>query len=498
VFERFTKHARRVVVLAQEDARRLNHAYIGTEHLLLGLTHDGVGLAAQVLASLGVTHEVVYRQVEELIGRGKEEPSGHIPFTPRVKTILELSLREAQQLGDDGIDTQHLLLGLISEGNGVAAKVLLKLKVDLKVLRARLIELTEPGVPLAEETAAPVRDQITQVTPLGRLRGLLTGGRGSTEPEPEPAAGSVARRAVARVYRNLEWDRPPGQSLTERARQGLLDPVTGREEQAGLLLEALCRRKRNNVLLIGESGVGKSALIHGLVHAIATNTAVPPRLSRAEVWQVEHTALWTARIRSGAGNQGGHVVLVVEDLDLLFGADAQGIGFAAASLYTLCQGDRPLIATITPSAYQTLEESRPLLAAKFLNIAIPAADAEETVAILTVLRGVYERYHGVTISDEAIAAAPALAAQRLPGRPLPGAAIDLIDAAGARLHVSGLGPDDRLIGEPKEDGAESEADAETGTEDEKGHQAEAEAAIVDVRLLNEIAREETGAPPRAA
>ena len=495
MFERFTKHARRVVVMAQEDARRLNHAYIGTEHLLLGLTHDGVGLAAQVLASLGVTHDVVYRQVEELIGRGKEEPSGHIPFTPRVKTILELSLREAQQLGDDGIDTQHLLLGLISEGNGVATKVLVKLKVDLKDLRARLIGLTEPGEPLAEETAAPVRDQITQVTPLGRLRGLLTGGRGSTEPEPEPVAGSVARRAVARVYRNLEWDRPPGQSLTERARQGLLDPVTGREEQAGLLLEALCRRKRNNVLLIGESGVGKSALIHGLVHAIGLNT-VPPRLSRAEVWQVEHAALWTARIRSGAANQGGNVVLVVEDLDLLLGADSQGVGFAAASLYTLCQGDRPLIATITPTAYRALEESRPLLAAKFLNIAIPAADAEETVAILTVLRGVYERYHGVTISDEAITAAPALAAQRLPGRPLPGAAIDLIDAAGARLHVAGLGPDDRLIGEPKEDGAESEADTETGTEDEMGYQAEA--VIVDVRLLNEIAREATDVPPRAA
>lgn len=490
MFERFTDRARRVVVLAQEDARELNHTSIGTEHLLLGLLHMNTGIAHQVLESFGVTHEAVYRLVDEFGEPSKRGPSGHMPFTSRAKTILELSLQESQLQGSAEIDTHHILLGLVREGHGVGMQILAKLGVEPQTVRSRVDDLTgyqttdlNPAdlptahTPLSEtpstenpstetQSTGPAREPIASATPLGRLRGLLTGSRVLGDPEP----AAQPRRTVARVSRNPEWDRPPGQNLTESGRMGLLDPVTGRETLTELLMEALCRRKRNNVLLIGESGVGKTALIGAIVGAIADGR-VPLRLAKAELWQVDHVALWTARVRTTAGQVSGNSVLVVEDLDLLLAADGPSTGFAAATLNAMCHSARQLIATITPTGHQALTANQPLLAAQFQCIDVPEAGTDETVAILTVLRDAYQKHHGVTITDEALAAAPALAARHLPGRRLPGAAIDLVDAAGARLQVAAVRSYD----------AEGSADQPPAT------------AVVDEQLLIAIADELTAA-----
>jgi ATP-dependent Clp protease ATP-binding subunit ClpC len=229
MFERFTDRARRVVVLAQEEARTLNHNYIGTEHVLLGLIHEGEGVAAKALESLGISLEAVRRQVEEIIGQGQQAPSGHIPFTPRAKKALELSLREALQLGHSSIGTEHILLGLIGEGEGVAAQVLVKLGADLD----------------------RVRQQVTR---------LLHGDQGK-----EPAAAGA--RSAAAPSTSLVLDQF-GRNLTAGAREGKLDPVIGREKEIERVMQVLCRRTKNNPVLVGEPGVGKTAVVEGLAQKI--------------------------------------------------------------------------------------------------------------------------------------------------------------------------------------------------------------------------------------
>ncbi|MEO9236713.1 MAG: Clp protease N-terminal domain-containing protein, partial [Jatrophihabitantaceae bacterium] len=224
MFERFTDRARRVVVLAQEEARMLNHNYIGTEHILLGLIHEGEGVAAKAMESLGISLEAVRQQVEEIIGQGQQAPSGHIPFTPRAKKVLELSLREALQLGHNYIGTEHILLGLIREGEGVAAQVLVKLGADLNRVRQQVIQL---------------------------LNGYQS---------KEPAGGNATEGAPST---SLVLDQF-GRNLTQAAREGKLDPVIGREKEIERLMQVLSRRTKNNPVLIGEPGVGKTAVVEGL------------------------------------------------------------------------------------------------------------------------------------------------------------------------------------------------------------------------------------------
>src|SRR5271170_3027586 len=227
MFERFTDRARRVVVLAQEEARMLNHNYIGTEHILLGLIHEGEGVAAKALESLGISLDAVRQQVEEIIGQGQQAPSGHIPFTPRAKKVLELSLREALQLGHNYIGTEHILLGLIREGEGVAAQVLVKLGADLSRVRQQVIQ-------------------------------LLSGYAGSKE------SGTASESAPST---SLVLDQF-GRNLTQAAREGKLDPVIGREKEIERVMQVLSRRTKNNPVLIGEPGVGKTAVVEGLAQAI--------------------------------------------------------------------------------------------------------------------------------------------------------------------------------------------------------------------------------------
>jgi ATP-dependent Clp protease ATP-binding subunit ClpC len=237
MFERFTDRARRVVVLAQEEARMLNHNYIGTEHILLGLIHEGEGVAAKALESLGIALEGVRQQVEEIIGQGQQAPSGHIPFTPRAKKVLELSLREALQLGHNYIGTEHILLGLIREGEGVAAQVLVKLGADLNRVRQQVLQLLS-GYQGTKEAGA---------------------GSGSGSSSSSPSEGGPSGSLVLDQF---------GRNLTQLAREKKLDPVIGREKEIERVMQVLSRRTKNNPVLIGEPGVGKTACVEGLAQAI--------------------------------------------------------------------------------------------------------------------------------------------------------------------------------------------------------------------------------------
>ena len=440
MFERFTDRARRVIVLAQENARLFKHNYIGSEHILLGLLNERTGIAARALESLGATHDAVARSLEEIVGTGRQELSGHIPFTPRAKKILELSTDEARTSGAGAVDTHHLLLGLLQEGEGAGPRILSHLGVAPDAVRDRVRDLVAERDAVWQPGSAGAG-----AGPLGKLRGLLPGGRGPDETdEPtdspvhagrlEPAlrsSGGVVK--ATKVSRSLHWDQLPGRNLSEDHRQGQDDPVVPRENLDVRLLEVLSRRSRNNALLVGESGVGKSALIRGLVDAVAGHR-VPSALDMTEVWQVDHAALRVAAIRDLGTRE--KVVVVVEELDPLLAADTPGQVYGAAALNSLCHSTRPVVGTISPAGYQELVTAQPLLAEQFERIVVPPADAAETVAILTGLREAYQSHHGVTITDEAIAAAPVLAAEYFPDRLMPVAALDLIDQAGARLQVA--------------------------------------------------------------
>ncbi len=257
MFERFTDRARRVVVLAQEEARLLNHNYIGTEHILLGLIHEGEGVAAKALESLGISLEAVRSQVEEIIGQGGSSPSGHIPFTPRAKKVLELSLREALQLGHNYIGTEHILLGLIREGEGVAAQVLVKLGADLSRVRQQVIQ-------------------------------LLSGYSGSGQGEKAGAATGQSSEQGAQSG-SLVLDQF-GRNLTQLAAEKKLDPVIGRERETERVMQVLSRRTKNNPVLVGEPGVGKTAIVEGLAQKIVTGD-VPETLQGKQLYTLDLGAL---------------------------------------------------------------------------------------------------------------------------------------------------------------------------------------------------------------
>jgi ATP-dependent Clp protease ATP-binding subunit ClpC len=413
VFERFTDRARRVVVLAQEEARLLNHNYIGTEHILLGLIHEGEGVAAKALESLGISLEAVRSQVEEIIGQGGSSPSGHIPFTPRAKKVLELSLREALQLGHNYIGTEHILLGLIREGEGVAAQVLVKLGADLSRVRQQVIQLLSGYSGPSSEKA-----------------GAATGG-GSSE------TGQSGSAVLDQFGRNL----------TQLARDKKLDPVIGRDREAERVMQVLSRRTKNNPVLIGEPGVGKTAIVEGLAQSIAAG-AVPETLEGKQLYTLDLGALVAGSRYRGDFEERlkkvlkeiktrGDIILFIDELHTLVGAGAAEGAIDAASILKpmLARGELQTIGATTLDEYRKHLEKDAALERRFQPIKVEEPSVAHTIEILKGLRDRYEAHHRVTITDQALVAAANLADRYIADRHLPDKAIDLIDEAGSRLRI---------------------------------------------------------------
>jgi len=412
MFERFTDRARRVVVLAQEEARMLNHNYIGTEHILLGLIHEGEGVAAKSLESLGISLEAVRSQVEEIIGQGQQAPSGHIPFTPRAKKVLELSLREALQLGHNYIGTEHILLGLIREGEGVAAQVLVKLGAELTRVRQQVIQLLSGYQ--GKETAE-----------------AGTGGRGGE-------AGNPSTSLVLDQF---------GRNLTAAAAEGKLDPVIGREKEIERVMQVLSRRTKNNPVLIGEPGVGKTAVVEGLAQAIV-NGDVPETLKDKQLYTLDLGSLvagsryrgdFEERLKKVLKeiNTRGDIILFIDELHNLVGAGAAEGAIDAASILkpALARGELQCIGATTLDEYRKYIEKDAALERRFQPVQVGEPTVEHTVEILKGLRDRYEAHHRVSITDDAIVAAATLADRYINDRYLPDKAIDLIDEAGARMRI---------------------------------------------------------------
>jgi ATP-dependent Clp protease ATP-binding subunit ClpC len=422
MFERFTDRARRVVVLAQEEARLLNHNYIGTEHILLGLIHEGEGVAAKALESLGISLEGVRSQVEEIIGQGGSSPSGHIPFTPRAKKVLELSLREALQLGHNYIGTEHILLGLIREGEGVAAQVLVKLGADLSRVRQQVIQLLS-GYSGQGGTGGG------QTASSGEKAGATSGGTGGETP-----SGSLVLDQF-------------GRNLTQLAKDKKLDPVIGRSRETERVMQVLSRRTKNNPVLIGEPGVGKTAIVEGLAQAIAADN-VPETLYQKQLYTLDLGALVAGSRYRGDFEERlkkvlkeirtrGDIILFIDEIHTLVGAGAAEGAIDAASILKpmLARGELQTIGATTLDEYRKYVEKDAALERRFQPVKVEEPTVAHTIEILKGLRDRYEQHHRVTITDQALIAAANLADRYISDRHLPDKAIDLIDEAGSRLRI---------------------------------------------------------------
>jgi len=425
MFERFTDRARRVVVLAQEEARLLNHNYIGTEHILLGLIHEGEGVAAKALESLGISLEAVRNQVEEIIGQGGSSPSGHIPFTPRAKKVLELSLREALQLGHNYIGTEHILLGLIREGEGVAAQVLVKLGADLSRVRQQVIQLLSgysgSGGGGGESSGSSGGS--------GDKAGATAGGSGG-----DSASGSLVLDQF-------------GRNLTQLAREKGLDPVIGRSRETERVMQILSRRTKNNPVLVGEPGVGKTAIVEGLAQSIAADN-VPETLHGKQLYTLDLGALVAGSRYRGDFEERlkkvlkeiktrGDIILFIDEIHTLVGAGAAEGAIDAASILKpmLARGELQTIGATTLDEYRKHLEKDAALERRFQKVVVDEPTVPHTIEILKGLRDRYETHHRVTITDQALVAAANLADRYIADRHLPDKAIDLIDEAGSRLRI---------------------------------------------------------------
>ena len=408
MFERFTDRARRVVVLAQEEARMLSHNYIGTEHILLGLIHEGEGVAAKSLETLGIQLEAVRGQVEDIIGQGSQAPAGHIPFTPRAKKVLELSLREALQLGHNYIGTEHILLGLIREGEGVAAQVLIRLGAELTRVRQQVMQL------------------------LNGYQGKEAATAGA------PAEGTPSTSLVLDQF---------GRNLTQAARESKLDPVIGREKEIERVMQVLSRRTKNNPVLIGEPGVGKTAVVEGLAQSIVKGD-VPETLKDKHLYTLDLSALVAGSRYRGDFEERlkkvlkeirtrGDIILFIDEIHTLVGAGAAEGAIDAASILKpmLARGELQTIGATTLDEYRKHFEKDAALERRFQPIQVAEPSIADTIEMLKGLRDRYEAHHRVSITDAALVAAAQLASRYIADRFLPDKAVDLIDEAGSRLRI---------------------------------------------------------------
>ncbi len=414
MFERFTDRARRVVVLAQEEARLLNHNYIGTEHILLGLIHEGEGVAAKAIESLGINLESVRQQVVEIIGQGTQAPSGHIPFTPRAKKVLELSLREALQLGHNYIGTEHILLGLIREGEGVAAQVLQKLGADLPKVRQTVIQ-------------------------------LLSGPQSDDSPAGSPAAAG-AGRGESSASGSTILDQF-GRNLTQAARDRKLDPVIGRQREIERVMQILSRRTKNNPVLIGEPGVGKTAIVEGLAQRIVANE-VPETLTAKQLYTLDLGSLVAGSRYRGDFEERlkkvlkeirtrGDIILFIDEIHTLVGAGAAEGAIDAASILKpmLARGELQTVGATTLEEYRKYLEKDSALERRFQPVQVDEPTVADTIQILKGLKDRYELHHKVRFTEQALVNAANLADRYIADRFLPDKAIDLIDEAGSRMRI---------------------------------------------------------------
>jgi ATP-dependent Clp protease ATP-binding subunit ClpC len=406
VFERFTERARQVVVLAQDEARALKHNYIGTEHILLGLLREEEGLAARVLESLDITVEEVRAQVARIVGQGDEVTTGQIPFTPRAKKVLELALREALSLGHNYIGTEHILLGLVRENEGVAARILLDFDADAEKIRNEIIRmLSGPG----------------------RRQG---------------GAGAASEKGKSSKLLDQF-----GRNLTKQASEGKLDPVVGRQTEIERVMQILSRRTKNNPVLIGEPGVGKTAVVEGLAARISSNQ-VPDILKNKQIYTLDLAALVAGSKYRGEFEerlkkvmkeitQRGDIILFIDELHNLVGAGAAEGAIDAASILkpALARGELQTIGATTLDEYRKYLERDAALERRFQQIRVEEPSTDDTVQILRGLRDRYEAHHRCKITDEALEAAAALADRYIQDRHLPDKAIDLIDEAASRMRI---------------------------------------------------------------
>ena len=415
MFERFTDRARRVVVLAQDEARGLKHNYIGTEHLLLGLISEGEGVAAKALETMGIKGEAVRASVIEIIGEGEKPVEGHIPFTPRAKRVFELSLREALQLGHNYIGTEHLLLGLLKEGEGVAAQVLTKQGADLAQVRQTVIQMLS-GYQRGDDEG---RESV----------GAGVGGSGG----PERSNSAILEQF--------------GRNLTQAARENKLDPVIGRRVEMERVMQVLSRRTKNNPVLIGEPGVGKTAVVEGLAQAIVHGD-VPETIKDKQIYSLDMGSLVAGSRYRGDFEERlkkvlkeirtrGDIILFIDEIHTLVGAGAAEGSIDAAQMLKpmLARGELQTIGATTNDEYRKYIEKDAALERRFQPVKVEEPSVEETVEILKGLRDCYEAHHRVIITDAAIQAAAELADRYISDRFLPDKAIDLVDEAGARLRI---------------------------------------------------------------
>ena len=415
MFERFTDRARRVVVLAQDEARGLKHNYIGTEHLLLGLISEGEGVAAKALETMGIKGEAVRASVIEIIGEGEKPVEGHIPFTPRAKRVFELSLREALQLGHNYIGTEHLLLGLLKEGEGVAAQVLTKQGADLAQVRQTVIQMLS-GYQRGDDEG---RESV----------GAGVGGSGG----PERSNSAILEQF--------------GRNLTQAARENKLDPVIGRRVEMERVMQVLSRRTKNNPVLIGEPGVGKTAVVEGLAQAIVHGD-VPETIKDKQIYSLDMGSLVAGSRYRGDFEERlkkvlkeirtrGDIILFIDEIHTLVGAGAAEGSIDAAQMLKpmLARGELQTIGATTNDEYRKYIEKDAALERRFQPVKVEEPSVDETVEILKGLRDRYEAHHRVIITDAAIQAAAELADRYISDRFLPDKAIDLVDEAGARLRI---------------------------------------------------------------
>ncbi len=408
MFERFTEKAIKVIMLAQEEARRLGHNFVGTEQVLLGLIGEGTGVAAKTLKAMGVTLKDARVEVEKIIGRGSGFVAVEIPFTPRAKRVLELSWDEARQLGHNYIGTEHLLLGLIREGEGVAARVLENLGVDLNKVRSNVIKMLGETKP-------------TQAT--------ATAGSTSSGKTKTPSLDEF------------------GTDLTLAAQEQRLDPVVGREKEIERVIQILARRTKNNPVLLGEPGVGKTAVVEGLAARIV-NSEIPDILEGKKVIQLDMGLLVAGTKYRGEFEerlkkimdeirQAGNVILIIDEMHTLIGAGAAEGAIDAANILkpALSRGEIQVIGATTSDEYRKYVEKDPALERRFQPIIIEEPSVEDTIEIIKGLKPKYEEHHKLRISDDAIVAATELSYKYITDRFLPDKAIDVIDEAASKLRI---------------------------------------------------------------